>query len=113
MGGSFFNDPLPRADAYLVMHVIHDWDDDESVRILRAVRRAAPGHARLLVIERVITDGPGSEGGKRMDIHMMTALSGRERTRAEFEKLFAASGFSLDKVILTAAGTSILEGAPL
>ncbi len=107
--GSFFDDSLPTADAYLVMHVIHDWSDDESSRILKAVRRAAPRHAKLLMIERVITDGPGSEGGKRMDVHMMTALTGRERTRAEFEKLFTASGFSLDRDILTPAGTSILE----
>ena len=112
-GGSFFDDPLPLADAYLVMHVIHDWSDEESIRILGAVRRIAPRHAKLLVIERVITNGPESESGKRMDIHMMTALSGRERTRAEFEKLFAAANFSLERDILTPAGTSILEGSPL
>lgn len=111
--GSFFDDPLPVADAYLVMHVIHDWSDEESIRILKAVHRAAPKHAKLLMIERVITDGPGSEGGKRMDIHMMTALTGRERTRAEYNKLFAASGFALERVVDTPAGTSIIEGSPL
>lgn len=113
IGGSFFDDPLPAADAYLVMHVIHDWSDEESVRILKAVRRAAPTHAKLLMIERVLTDGAEAEMGKRMDIHMLAALSGRERTRAEFEKLFTASGFSLDRTILTGAGSSILEGTPL
>lgn len=112
IGGSFFDSKLPVADAYLIMHVIHDWDDAESIDILKAIHRAAPKHAKLLMIERVITDGPGSENGKRMDIHMMTALSGRERTQAEFEKLFAASGFSLDRTILTLAGNSILEGTP-
>jgi hypothetical protein len=66
-----------------------------------------------LLIERVLTDGPEPDSGKRMDIHMLAALSGRERTRAEFENLFAASGFSLDRAILTAAGTSILEGSLL
>ncbi|MFZ1988152.1 MAG: methyltransferase [Alphaproteobacteria bacterium] len=112
MGGSFFDDPLPLADAYLVMHVIHDWSDEESIQILKALHRAAPKHAKLLMIERVVTDGPGSEHGKRMDIHMLAALSGRERTHAEFERLFAASGFSLDRVTPTAAGASILEGTP-
>ncbi|MFZ1989128.1 MAG: methyltransferase [Alphaproteobacteria bacterium] len=111
-GGSFFESKLPVADAYLIMHVIHDWSDEESIDILKAIHRAAPKHTKLLMIERVITDGPGSEGGKRMDIHMLAALSGRERTHAEFEKLFTASGFSLDRAILTAAGTSILEGSP-
>ena len=111
MAGSFFTDKLPVADAYLVMHVIHDWSDEESIDILKAVHRAAAKHAKLLLIERVLTAGAESDMGKRMDIHMLAALSGRERTRDEFEKLFNAAGFSLDRAILTPAGTSILEGS--
>jgi len=111
VGGSFFKDQLPIADAYLVMHVIHDWSDEESVSILKAVHRAAPKHAKLLLIERVLLDSNEPEIGKRMDIHMLAALSGRERTQPEFERLFGASGFALDRVITTPAGASILEGS--
>jgi hypothetical protein len=50
-GGDFFNDPLPVADAYILMEVIHDWDDTASRKILSAVRRAARLHAKLLLVE--------------------------------------------------------------
>ena len=56
--GDFFNDTLPVCDAYLVMEVIHDWGDKESVAILRAIRQAAPSHAKLLLLEQMIPTTP-------------------------------------------------------
>ena len=109
--GDFFKTLLPIADAYLLMMVIHDWNDEDSVRILRAVRRAAPAHAKLLLIERVLTDSDESDIGKRMDIHMLVALSGRERTRAEFDALYKATGFRLDRAVDTGGGVSVIEGS--
>ena len=108
--GDFFKTELPHADAYMLMAVIHDWSDEESIQILRAVRKAAPPHAKLLLIERVIEDAPGAAMARRMDIHMLTALSGRERTRQEFTTLFRSAGFNLDRIVPATGGASILEG---
>jgi O-methyltransferase len=107
--GDFFRDALPTCDAYLLMEIIHDWGDDESVAILQAVRQAAPPHARLLLIETIVPDDPGPDWSKMLDIHMLTLLGGRQRTQQEYEALFAQSGFVLKREIDTHAGISILE----
>lgn len=52
--GDFFKDALPVCDTYIIMQVIHDWDDEEAGQILRAIREAAPRHAKLLLIEEVL-----------------------------------------------------------
>src|SRR5690606_27653127 len=57
--GDFFVDELPPCDAYLLMEIVHDWGDDESIAILQAVRRAAPPHAKVLLIESLIPPDPG------------------------------------------------------
>jgi len=107
--GDFFRDALPACDAYLLMEIIHDWGDEESVAILRAIRRAAPAHAKLLVIETIVPDDPGPDWSKMLDIHMLTLLGGRQRTHEEYEALLARSGFVLQREIDTRAGISILE----
>ena len=107
--GDFFRDALPSCDAYLLMEIIHDWGDEESVAILRAVRRAAPAHARLLLIETIVPDDPGPDWSKMLDIHMLALLGGRQRTGQEYEALLARSGFVLRREIDTGAGISILE----
>jgi hypothetical protein len=109
--GDFFMDELPVCDAYLVMEVIHDWSDAESVSILKAIRRAAPSHARLLLIEEMVPDDPGPAWSKMLDIHMLALIGGKQRTRREYEALFDAAGFSLKREIDTGAGISILEAA--
>ena len=110
-GGDFFKDKLPVCDAYLVMEVIHDWSDAESVSILKAIRRAAPSHAKLLLIEEMVPDHPGPAWSKMLDIHMLVLLGGMQRTRAQYEALFHAAGFSFKREIETGAGISILEAA--
>ena len=108
----FFKDVLPTCDAYLLMSVIHDWGDSEAIAILRAVRRAAPPHAKLLVFELTIPDTPGPHPGKMLDIEMLVMTrGGRERSRAEFARLYEAAGFRLERAIATSAGTLILQGA--
>jgi len=95
------------------MEIIHDWGDEESVAILRAVRPAVPPHARLLVIETIVPDDPGPDWSKMLDIHMLALLGGRQRTRQEYEALFSRSGFVLQREIDTRAGISILEAEVL
>jgi hypothetical protein len=109
--GDFFRDTLPSCDAYLLMEIIHDWGDKESVAILQAIRRATPPHAKVLLIETLVPDDPGPDWSKMLDIHMLALLGGRQRTRQEYEALFARSGFVLQREIDTRAGISILEAA--
>ena len=109
--GDFFADALPVCDAYMIMQVIHDWSDREAVEILSAIRRAAPAHAKLLVIEGIVPDDSNPSWIKMLDIFMLVMLTGKERTRREFEDLLAASGFRLDKVIDIGLGTSILDAS--
>jgi hypothetical protein len=109
--GDFFKDLLPACDAYLVMEVIHDWNDAESVSILKAIRRAAPSHAKLLLIEEMVPDDPGPAWPKMLDIHMLALIGGKQRTRREYEALFDEAGFSFKREIDTGAGISILEAA--
>lgn len=111
--GDFFRDALPACDAYLLMEIIHDWGDQESVEILRAIRRAASPGAALLVIEAIVPDDPGPDWSKMLDIHMLSLLGGRQRTRQEYESLLSASGFSLQREIDTHAGISILEATAI
>jgi hypothetical protein len=107
--GDFFNDALPAADAYLLMEVIHDWNDEDSVRILAAIRRAAPLHARLLIIESIISESPGADFGKVLDIIMLAVTGGRERTPSEYKDLLLRAGFRLERIITTPSPYSIIE----
>ena len=110
--GDFFTDPLPAADTYLIMDVIHDWDDDQAVALLSAVRKAAPPQARVLVIETILADVPGPDWSKIMDIIMLSFTGGRQRSRSEHEQLLDKAGFRLERVIPTMADVSILEAVP-
>jgi hypothetical protein len=108
-GGDFFVDPLPVADAYLLMEVIHDWTDERAAQILAAIRRAAPKHARLLIIETVVLDEPGPHFGKTLDVIMLAITGGRERTASEYEALVNTAGFRFSRVIQTRSQHSIVE----
>jgi hypothetical protein len=107
--GDFFRDPLPPADAYVAMEVLHDWNDDDAARILTSIRRAAPAHARLLIVEQLIPDAPGPHAAKLMDVIMLAITGGRERTPAEYATLLDAAGFRLAQVIPTPSPFSIVE----
>ncbi|MCF2530732.1 methyltransferase [Yinghuangia soli] len=109
--GDFFKDPLPACDTYMLMDVIHDWDVERATAILAAVRKAAPPHARLLLVESVIPDDPGPDWSKAMDIVMLIHTGGRQRTRGEHESLLHTCGFRLKRVIATASDVSIIEAA--
>ena len=111
-GGDFFNAAPGGADAYLLGNTLHDWDDASAGRILDTLRRAMPAAARLLVVEPVLHEGDGPSFGKLLDLHMMVAAGGQERTEAEYRRLFAAHGFRLTRVVPTAGDVSVVEGRP-
>jgi hypothetical protein len=107
--GDFFRDPLPPAAAYVLMEVLHDWNDEDAVKILNAVRAAAPAHARLLIIEAMVSEEPGPHAGKILDIIMLAVTGGRERTQTEYETLLAGAGFQLQRVIPTQSQYSVVD----
>ncbi|MFL6354328.1 MAG: methyltransferase [Bryobacteraceae bacterium] len=108
--GDFFRDRLPAADAYLLMDILHDWNDADAARILSAIRRAASPNATVLVIETVILDTPGPHLAKALDINMLVMTGGRERTVAEHQALLVSAGFRLERVIPTPSPYSLVEG---
>jgi ubiquinone/menaquinone biosynthesis C-methylase UbiE len=89
-------------DAYLLRHLLHDYDDEDCLRMLGNVRRAMAPHARVLVLEKTvpIDDTPGP--GRWLDLHVMLLTGGRERTAPEYEALFAKAGLRLARVLPTA-----------
>ena len=109
VGGDFF-DSVPHAgDAYLLRHVLHDWNDEEAVSILRNCRDGMGSGGRVLVVETVIPSGNGPCFGKWLDL-MMLLVGGRERTREQYGELFSAAGLRLTRVVPTEHEVSVLEG---
>lgn len=109
VAGDFFADALPAADLYILMDLLHDWSDADAARILAALRRAAPAHAHVLVIETLVADASGPHFSKTLDILMLALTGGRERTPAEHGRLLEGAGFKLERVLSTASQYSIVE----
>ena len=109
VGGNFFTDSMPKADAYLLMNIIHDWPDAESIKILLAIRRAMSKHARVLIIETVVPDATGPHLSKELDIAMMALPGGMERTREEYASLAAKCALRLERMVETLSPYSVLE----
>ncbi|MGE0280144.1 MAG: methyltransferase [Rhizobiaceae bacterium] len=107
--GDFFADPLPAGDTYLLMHVLHDWNDDDARRILAAVRGAARPGCRLLVIEMLIPQESVPHPARELDLLMMSVTGGRERTQAEFAELTAACGWRFERPVPLSRPIVILE----
>jgi O-methyltransferase len=109
-GGDFFVDPLPPADAYLLMEVLHDWPDSEAVAILRAIRRAAAPGASVLIIEDVLPEEQADPRARTLDVLMLMVTGGRERSASQFAELLQNADFRLTAVIDTAGPMRIIEG---
>jgi len=97
---------------YLLKHVLHDWSDVESIKILKSVRRAAPRRSALLVIEAELPDEPERHPANWLDVAMLCWTSGRERTASEYAQLFTTADFKLVRVIRASNEVSIFEASP-
>ena len=109
--GSFFEKVPTGADAYLLSHVIHDWDEATCLRILSTCRLAIKGDAKLLLVEMVVPGPNQPHPAKALDLVMLTIPGGRERTAAEYGDLLGQAGLRLQRVIPTASPVSIVEAA--
>ncbi|WP_424215212.1 methyltransferase [Streptomyces sp. BI20] len=109
--GDFFASVPPGADAYVLKRILHDWDDEQSLTLLRNCRRALAPGGRVVVVDAVLPEDDTDHLGNTMDLLMMASLVGRERTRAEFETLFAAADLRLVSITPTGAMPSVLTAA--
>lgn len=113
IGGDFFESVCAGPDLYLAKNIIHDWNDEKSITILKNIRRAIPADGRLMLIEVMVGPANIPEPGKFMDVNMLAMTGGRERTAEDFAALFAASGFALGRVIPTESVMNLVEGLPV
>lgn len=113
IGGSFFESVPPGGDAYTLKMILHDWDDERSIAILRNVRKVTRPEARLLVMEAVLPEGNAPSPGKLLDINMLVMTGGRERTEAEFRQLLGASGFEIVRIVPAHPTIAVVEARPI
>jgi hypothetical protein len=106
--GDYF-ESVPTADVYILSFVLHDWDDESCLRILRTVKNTAAPGARLVVIESVIPPGSAPHPGKLIDLTMLAMVTGRERTAEEYEELLAAAGFTMERIVPSPTPFSFIE----
>lgn len=108
--GDFFKELPSGADAIMLKHILHDWDDESATRILQACHRALGQEGKVLIVDPVVPPRNTPHYGKLLDLEMLVLTPrGRERTKREFEKLLRGAGFRLSRVIPTSTPLSIVE----
>ncbi len=114
--GSFFDAVPSGAGLYMLVRVLHNWADEDALRILRNCRAAMEPDGRLLVVDHVLEPDPsrGQPTEYLVDMQMLAMFgNARERTEADFREVLASAGFDLGRVISTSSPVSILEAVPL
>jgi predicted O-methyltransferase YrrM len=111
VAGDFFDVIPSGSDAYIMKHVIHDWNDERALRILRNCHRVMRPGGKLLVVDRVIAPGDAADPNKFVDLEMLVLThGGRERTQREFQAMYDQAGFDLVRVVPTRGPISVIEG---
>jgi hypothetical protein len=109
IGGNFFDSVPEGGDAYILKNVIHDWDDNHSVAILRNCRRAMVEKGKVLLVEMVMPQTGGASFQSLMDLNMLVISKGRERTESEYGQLLDAAGLKITKIVPTLSPYSLIE----
>jgi hypothetical protein len=112
VGGDFFESVPAGGDAYMMKHIVHDWDDERALALLRNVRRVIPKEGRLLIVELVLSD-ESPPFVPWLDVHMLLLQDGKERSAEEFGALVGQAGFELERIVPTANPVSIVEASPI
>jgi hypothetical protein len=113
VGGDLFKSLPSGGAAYLLNGIIHTWDDEHGIEILTNCRRAMGQRGTLLLVEQVLPAGDASSSSTLTDLNLRISPGGQERTEAEYRALFAAAGFTLNRVIPTGSRFNIVEGLPI
>ena len=112
VAGDFFASIPQGGDLYFLCGVVHDWDDERVVTILRNCREAVSTTGRLVLLETVVPENDSKHFSKILDLNMLAMSSGRERNRTEFRTLLAAAGFRMSRIVATMAPQSLIEAIP-
>jgi cyclopropane fatty-acyl-phospholipid synthase-like methyltransferase len=110
VGGDFFTSVPEGADAIAMKWIIHDWNDEQSIAIMKNCHLALPKDGKLILVEAVIPADNEPHFGKFIDLNMLVMTGGKERTEAEFRELYEASGFQLTRIVPTESPFSVIEG---
>jgi hypothetical protein len=110
---NFFEAIPSGSRAYLMKSVIHDWDDDEALQILRNCRKVLPENGALLLVELGLSEPNQPSVGKAIDLYMLVLTGGLERTVDEYRELLARAGLSLSRVVPSGTGFIIFEALPV
>ncbi|MBA2761655.1 MAG: hypothetical protein H0U39_06800 [Segetibacter sp.] len=113
VSGDFFQSIPKGSDIYLMKHIIHDWDDNSSIKILKNIRSAMNDGGKVLIIEMVVPEGNEPSPSKIMDILMMIMEGGKERTEEEYRTLLKAADLKLTRIIPTKSPYSLVEAEPM
>src|SRR5690349_4671194 len=109
VSGDFFAAVPAGADAYMMKHIIHDWDDERATKILSNIQAVMADGAKVLIIETVVPATSAPHYSKLLDLEMLTSPGGVERTEEEYRELLSAAGLRLVRVVPTASPYSIIE----
>jgi O-methyltransferase domain/Dimerisation domain len=107
--GDFFAAVPAGGDCYVLSHILHDWNDEQCLTILRNCRKAMETDGRLLIVEMVLPPGDAPHPGKILDMVMLVVVGGVERTEAEYATLLSEAGFRLHGVVPTNSPVSIVD----
>ncbi len=110
VGGDFFTDVPAGADVYLMKMILHDWTDDECVKILQNCRRAMNPGGRVLAAEIVLDPTSSDWFPYFLDLQILVCLSGGERTQEEFDQIYRSAGLRLTRILSTGSMFSLIEG---
>src|SRR5260370_1097087 len=111
VAGNFFESVPEGGNAHILKWIIHDWNDDQSVAILKNCHRALPENGKLILVEAVVPASNEPHFSKFIDLNMLVMTGGRERTEEEFRALYKTAGFRLTRVVPTDSPFSVIEGA--
>jgi SAM-dependent methyltransferase/DNA-binding transcriptional ArsR family regulator len=109
-GGDFFQSVPAGGSACILKHIIHDWDDERAVTILRNCHRALAPRGKVLIVEMVLPEGNAPHAGRFIDLEMLVFLHSHERTERQYGDLLQSAGFRPSRVVPTATPYSIVEG---
>jgi hypothetical protein len=109
VSGDFFESVPGGADGYIMKHIIHDWDDERALQILRNITKAMREDGRVMLVEAVITNESQNDYGKLIDIEMLVSPGGKERTASEYRELFAKAGLKMTQIVPTKSPYSVIE----
>ncbi|MFN2531963.1 MAG: methyltransferase [Pyrinomonadaceae bacterium] len=113
VGGDFFESVPAGGDCYILKWIIHDWNDEQSITILKNCRNQMTPDGRLILVEAVVPESNEPHFAKFIDLNMLVMTGGKERTAREYEQLLATAGFKVNKILPSDLPTSVIEAQPI